>query len=68
MLAGQDARPTPPKTAGRNPDTAICGPLTFRSGVGILITALMLVPLRARIRSEERLLAEHFGSEYDSYR
>jgi protein-S-isoprenylcysteine O-methyltransferase Ste14 len=36
--------------------------------VGILITALMLIPLLARIRSEERLLAEYFGSEYEDYR
>ncbi len=42
--------------------------LIFRAGVGILITALLLVPLLARIRSEERLLAEHFGPEYESYR
>ena len=42
--------------------------LIFRAGVGILITALLLIPLLARIRSEERLLAEHFGPEYESYR
>jgi protein-S-isoprenylcysteine O-methyltransferase Ste14 len=42
--------------------------LIFRAGVGILITALMLIPLVARIRSEERLLAEHFGTEYERYR
>src|SRR5215471_12245611 len=42
--------------------------LIFRAGVGILITALMLIPLVARIRSEERLLSEHFGTEYESYR
>jgi protein-S-isoprenylcysteine O-methyltransferase Ste14 len=42
--------------------------LVFRAGVGILITALLLVPLLARICSEERLLAEHFGPEYDGYR
>jgi protein-S-isoprenylcysteine O-methyltransferase Ste14 len=42
--------------------------LTFRSGPGVLITALMLVPLVARMRSEERLLAQHFGAEYASYR
>ncbi len=42
--------------------------LVFRAGVGILITALFLIPLLARIRSEERLLAEHFGAEYESYR
>ena len=42
--------------------------LVFRSGVGILIAVLLLIPLVARIRSEERLLAEHFGAEYESYR
>ena len=42
--------------------------LTFRSGVGVLIVALFLIPLIARIRAEERLLAEHFGAEYASYR
>jgi protein-S-isoprenylcysteine O-methyltransferase Ste14 len=42
--------------------------LVFRAGVGILITALFLIPLRARIKSEERLLADHFGTEYESYR
>jgi protein-S-isoprenylcysteine O-methyltransferase Ste14 len=42
--------------------------LLFRAGVGILLTALSLIPLLARIRSEERLLAEHFGAEYESYR
>jgi protein-S-isoprenylcysteine O-methyltransferase Ste14 len=42
--------------------------LLFRAGVGILITALMLIPLLARIRSEERLLTEHFGTEYERYR
>jgi protein-S-isoprenylcysteine O-methyltransferase Ste14 len=42
--------------------------LTFRAGVGILIVALLLIPLLARIRSEERLLASQFGAEYESYR
>lgn len=41
--------------------------LVFRSGVGVLLTALMLVPLLARIRAEERLLRGHFGIEYDAY-
>jgi protein-S-isoprenylcysteine O-methyltransferase Ste14 len=42
--------------------------LLFRSGVGILIALLLLIPLVARIRSEERLLVEHFGDEYERYR
>jgi protein-S-isoprenylcysteine O-methyltransferase Ste14 len=41
--------------------------LVFRSGVGVLLTALLLVPLLARIGAEERLLREHFGGEYDAY-
>jgi protein-S-isoprenylcysteine O-methyltransferase Ste14 len=42
--------------------------LVFRSGVGVLLTALMLLPLSARIRSEEALLGAQFGLEYDDYR
>ena len=41
--------------------------LTFRTGVGVLLLAALLVPLVARIRAEERLLHEHFGAEYDAY-
>jgi protein-S-isoprenylcysteine O-methyltransferase Ste14 len=41
--------------------------LTFRSGAGLLLVALGLIPLAARMRSEEKLLREHFGSEYDAY-
>jgi protein-S-isoprenylcysteine O-methyltransferase Ste14 len=41
--------------------------LTFRSGVGALLVAALLVPLMARIYAEERLLREHFGAEYDAY-
>ena len=42
--------------------------LAFRSGVGVLLTLLLIVPIVARIRSEENLLHEQFGSEYDAYR
>jgi protein-S-isoprenylcysteine O-methyltransferase Ste14 len=42
--------------------------LVFRSGAGIVLVALMLVPLVARMNAEEKLLHEHFGSEYDAYR
>ncbi len=42
--------------------------LAFRSGVGVVLTAALLVPLVARIRSEERLLRQHFGAQYDAYR
>jgi len=41
--------------------------LTFRSAVGVLLVSSLLVPLVARIRSEERLLRSHFGAEYDAY-
>ncbi len=42
--------------------------LAFRSGVGVLLSALILVPLLARIRAEERLLQTQFGDQYDAYR
>jgi protein-S-isoprenylcysteine O-methyltransferase Ste14 len=41
--------------------------LAFRSGVGVVLVATLLVPLVARIRAEERLLREHFGTEYEAY-
>jgi protein-S-isoprenylcysteine O-methyltransferase Ste14 len=42
--------------------------LVFRAGAGVLIAALLLIPLVARMRAEERLLASEFGAEYESYR
>ena len=42
--------------------------LAFRSGVGVLLALLQVLPIMARIRSEEKLLHEQFGSEYDAYR
>lgn len=42
--------------------------LTFRSGIGVVLALLNLPPLIARIRSEERLLADQFGAEYEAYR
>jgi protein-S-isoprenylcysteine O-methyltransferase Ste14 len=42
--------------------------LAFRSGVGVLLTALMIPILLARIRAEERLLRDEFGAEYEAYR
>jgi protein-S-isoprenylcysteine O-methyltransferase Ste14 len=42
--------------------------LVFRSGAGVLLAALTVVPLIARIRAEERLLASHFGAAYEAYR
>lgn len=41
--------------------------LVFRSSVGVVLVGLTLVPLVARILSEERLLRGHFGAEYDAY-
>jgi len=42
--------------------------LAFRSGLGVLLTALLIPPLLARINAEERLLRSHFGDAYDAYR
>jgi protein-S-isoprenylcysteine O-methyltransferase Ste14 len=42
--------------------------LAFRSLCGLALAALFVPPLIARIRSEEALLATHFGAEYDAYR
>jgi protein-S-isoprenylcysteine O-methyltransferase Ste14 len=42
--------------------------LAFRSGVGVLLTALLIPPLLARINAEEKLLQTQFGGEYDAYR
>jgi protein-S-isoprenylcysteine O-methyltransferase Ste14 len=42
--------------------------LAFRSGVGVLLTALLIPPLLARIGAEENLLHSEFGGEYDAYR
>jgi protein-S-isoprenylcysteine O-methyltransferase Ste14 len=41
--------------------------LAFRSALGVLLTALLIPPLLARIRAEERLLQAQFGGEYDAY-
>jgi protein-S-isoprenylcysteine O-methyltransferase Ste14 len=42
--------------------------LAFRSAVGVLLTALLIPPLLARIRAEERLRRSQFGGEYELYR
>jgi protein-S-isoprenylcysteine O-methyltransferase Ste14 len=41
--------------------------LAFRSGIGVLLTALVIPPLVARIRAEETLLRLQFGDEYAAY-
>jgi protein-S-isoprenylcysteine O-methyltransferase Ste14 len=42
--------------------------LAFRSAAGLILTAVTLAVLLARIAAEERLLHAEFGSEYDAYR
>jgi protein-S-isoprenylcysteine O-methyltransferase Ste14 len=42
--------------------------LAFRSIAGVLLVALMIVPIIGRIRAEEALLRSEFGTEYDAYR
>jgi protein-S-isoprenylcysteine O-methyltransferase Ste14 len=42
--------------------------LAFRSGVGVLLTLILIPLLLARIRSEEALLRDQFGAEYETYR
>jgi len=42
--------------------------LAFRSVAGLVLTALLVPPLIARIHAEEKLLQSQFGDEYDSYR
>jgi protein-S-isoprenylcysteine O-methyltransferase Ste14 len=41
--------------------------LAFRSGIGVLLAALLIAPVVARIRAEERLLRTEFGAAYDDY-
>jgi len=48
--------------------TSLGWALAFRSGVGLVLTALLIPALIARINSEERLLSGEFGDEYESYR
>lgn len=42
--------------------------LAFRSGVGVLMTALLIPPLLVRVPAEEKLLRTQFGEEFDAYR
>ena len=41
--------------------------LAFRSSVGLLLTALTIIPLVARMNAEEALLRSQFGAEYGNY-
>ncbi len=47
--------------------TALGWALAFRSGVGLLLLALLIPPLLRRIHAEERLLETEFGDEYRAY-
>jgi protein-S-isoprenylcysteine O-methyltransferase Ste14 len=42
--------------------------LAFRSIAGLILAALQIPPLIARIHAEERLLTSEFGAEYQAYR
>ena len=42
--------------------------LTFRSGIGVLLAALLVVPIVGRIHAEEALLRSQFGAEYEAFR
>ena len=41
--------------------------LVFRSGPGLILAALIIPALLARIRSEEALLRTQFADQYDAY-
>ncbi|WP_053164324.1 isoprenylcysteine carboxylmethyltransferase family protein [Pseudomonas sp. P1.8] len=41
--------------------------LAFRSGTGLILAAMTVIPLIARIHAEEALLKAQFGSEYEAY-
>jgi protein-S-isoprenylcysteine O-methyltransferase Ste14 len=41
--------------------------LAFRSGLGVLLTVILIPVLLARMRSEEALLRSQFGDQYDAY-
>ena len=41
--------------------------LAFRSGVGLILTLLLILPLLARISAEEKLLRGQFGDAYNVY-
>jgi len=41
--------------------------LAFRSGVGVILTVLLIPPLLSRISAEENLLRDQFGADYNAY-
>ncbi|MBV8614383.1 MAG: isoprenylcysteine carboxylmethyltransferase family protein [Acetobacteraceae bacterium] len=42
--------------------------LAFRSALGLVLAALLFLPLLGRMRAEEAFLAAEFGPEYEAYR
>jgi protein-S-isoprenylcysteine O-methyltransferase Ste14 len=42
--------------------------LAFHTGIGIVLTVLLIPPLIARMDAEEALLSARFGKAYDAYR
>lgn len=42
--------------------------LAFRSGIGVVLSALFIPPLVVRMNAEEALLLARFGEEYEAYR
>ena len=47
---------------------AVGWPLIFRSWLVFLLVPLLTLFVAVRIRQEEKLLAEHFGAEFEAYR
>ncbi len=47
---------------------AVGWPLVFRSWLVFLLVPLLTLFVAVRIRQEEKLLAEHFGAEFEAYR
>ena len=41
--------------------------LAFRSGLGLILTLLLIPPVLARINAEEKLLHAQFGDKYNAY-
>jgi protein-S-isoprenylcysteine O-methyltransferase Ste14 len=42
--------------------------LAFRSGVGVIMTAMLIPPLVARMEAEEAMLNSQFGAEWAAYK
>ena len=42
--------------------------LAFRSALGLILAALLFLPLLGRMRAEEAFLAAEFGPDYEAYR